>query len=99
MSFKSLVFLCLLLPLCTAASADCCDMYDEPAFLSDDYNPLTHKSICYQPMKSGPCLARIERWYYDAAKQKCVRFLFGGCGENQNNFRTLSECISRCHEA
>ncbi|ETN69569.1 Kunitz/Bovine pancreatic trypsin inhibitor domain protein [Necator americanus] len=38
----------------------------------------------------------LTRYGYDKEKGKCVRFLYGGCGMNHNNFRRLKECNQFC---
>ncbi|XP_068732690.1 papilin-like isoform X2 [Montipora capricornis] len=52
--------------------------------------------ICALPKKPGPCLAYMPRWFYNTAKAKCERFIYGGCQENANNFMTKDECNETC---
>jgi Kunitz/Bovine pancreatic trypsin inhibitor domain len=33
---------------------------------------------------------------YDAASKQCVMFVYGGCGGNENQLRTINECIEIC---
>jgi len=42
------------------------------------------------------CKAYMPGWYYDAKKKRCLRFVYGGCGGNANNFPSLKSCIQRC---
>ncbi|EDQ92070.1 uncharacterized protein MONBRDRAFT_3838, partial [Monosiga brevicollis MX1] len=51
---------------------------------------------CMQPMEVGPCKAEIERWYFDIRAQECVRFTYGGCDGNRNNFASKSDCEQAC---
>ncbi|XP_013404507.1 papilin isoform X2 [Lingula anatina] len=37
-----------------------------------------------------------QRYYYNAAAQKCMAFYYLGCGGTRNNFKTKSECESTC---
>ncbi|KAL6733245.1 hypothetical protein Aduo_003908 [Ancylostoma duodenale] len=53
-------------------------------------------SDCTLPIKSGPCLAYMPRYGYDAKREECVKFIYGGCGGNGNNFATQAECESIC---
>ncbi|XP_030384611.1 kunitz-type serine protease inhibitor HCRG2-like [Scaptodrosophila lebanonensis] len=46
------------------------------------------------PAVVGPCNARIERWTYN--NRRCVRFYYGGCDGNDNNFITEENCKSIC---
>ena len=51
---------------------------------------------CAAPIEPGPCRAAIPRWAHDAETGRCVRFIFGGCGGNENNFETLEACEGTC---
>ena len=51
---------------------------------------------CLVPAESGPCQAYIERWYFNAERGICERFVYGGCGGNENNFESLAACSAAC---
>lgn len=53
-------------------------------------------TACEQPTESGPCRAYLPRWTFDEAAGECVRFIYGGCGGNENNFPTLAACQGTC---
>ena len=53
--------------------------------------------VCQLPSDSGPCLASMPRYYFNAAKGVCEEFTYGGCGGNKNNFVTLEECNLECN--
>ena len=53
-------------------------------------------ATCSQAPDSGPCIAAFKRFYYDVRDGRCHSFVFGGCGGNQNNFRTLEDCQQSC---
>ena len=36
------------------------------------------------------------RWYFNPEIGQCSQFLYGGCDGNENNFVTLSSCMSAC---
>ena len=38
----------------------------------------------------------FKRYYFDSADGTCKQFYFGGCEGNDNNFRSLETCQSRC---
>jgi hypothetical protein len=38
----------------------------------------------------------MPRWYYDAEKDNCVRFIYEGKGGNGNRFMNHCDCIRRC---
>ncbi|KAK4019106.1 hypothetical protein OUZ56_001136 [Daphnia magna] len=51
---------------------------------------------CYQPMQKGLCRGFFERFYYDPSSRSCQSFIYSGCGDNGNNFRSYSECSQAC---
>ncbi|XP_054711275.1 papilin-like [Uloborus diversus] len=55
--------------------------------------------ICSLPKEQGLCQAYFPRYYYDSDLGKCVRFVYGGCGGNENNFQTEEECQRTCETA
>ncbi|XP_015282965.1 PREDICTED: papilin-like [Gekko japonicus] len=52
--------------------------------------------VCKLPMDSGPCLAHMERYYYDRASRTCKKFVYGGCRGNGNRFSSKTECMMVC---
>ncbi|XP_017857338.1 PREDICTED: male accessory gland serine protease inhibitor-like [Drosophila arizonae] len=44
------------------------------------------------------CEAYFPSWSYDAAAKECVRFIYGGCGGNDNRFDTKELCEEKCLE-
>lgn len=52
--------------------------------------------VCFLPPDSGPCEAAIPRVYYDPATGACERFVYGGCGGNENNFESVDVCTQKC---
>ncbi|XP_041426379.1 amyloid beta (A4) precursor-like protein 2 S homeolog isoform X3 [Xenopus laevis] len=54
------------------------------------------KSVCSQEAVTGPCRAMMPRWYFDLGQKKCVRFIYGGCGGNRNNFESADYCMAVC---
>lgn len=53
--------------------------------------------MCMLPKEKGPCMAKEERYFFDTSSGRCVKFIFGGCYGNENNFESLGECESTCH--
>uniref|UniRef100_A0A131YIT6 Pancreatic trypsin inhibitor n=1 Tax=Rhipicephalus appendiculatus TaxID=34631 RepID=A0A131YIT6_RHIAP len=51
---------------------------------------------CTLEAETGPCRAMIPRWYFNSQNGTCVRFFYGGCGGNENNFKTQVGCNRRC---
>ena len=55
---------------------------------------------CFLPGDAGSsCSDAAALWYYDSSVGVCTQFLYGGCGGNQNRFRTRDECRQRCGAA
>ncbi|KAL7739598.1 hypothetical protein ACLKA6_002172 [Drosophila palustris] len=42
------------------------------------------------------CMAYVPRWSYDADAKECVEFIYGGCGGNDNRFRSKEICETTC---
>uniref|UniRef100_A0A8C6VD35 Uncharacterized protein n=1 Tax=Naja naja TaxID=35670 RepID=A0A8C6VD35_NAJNA len=58
--------------------------------------PSLLPNICSLPPVSGSCLALLERWYYNSELRQCLKFDYGGCGGNLNNFVTQEGCERAC---
>ena len=52
--------------------------------------------VCLRPAESGPCNAYFERFAFDPETLSCRTFVYGGCGDNGNNFQTAAECEATC---
>ncbi|XP_037343659.2 tissue factor pathway inhibitor a isoform X2 [Pungitius pungitius] len=64
---------------------------EETCLVSDDKNP------CHLPEAPGPCRGLLTRYFFDASRQRCRHFFYGGCFGNANNFNSMSECQAKCH--
>ncbi|GFY60855.1 carboxypeptidase inhibitor SmCI [Trichonephila inaurata madagascariensis] len=51
---------------------------------------------CDLPAETGRCFGYFQRYYFDKEDKQCKKFVFGGCGGNANNFKTLEECQGTC---
>lgn len=54
------------------------------------------KAVCTMEAETGPCRASMPRWHFDLSKGKCVRFIYGGCAGNRNNFDSEEYCMAVC---
>ena len=63
---------------------------------------IVHKEIsnsvdkCQLEVDAGMCRGYFEKFYYHRDSKSCKKFIFGGCGGNQNNFINSAECESQC---
>lgn len=60
------------------------------------YSNIYIPSECYLPAKSGVCLAAFTTYYFDSKSNACEKFVYGGCGGNNNRFFTQKQCLERC---
>ena len=54
------------------------------------------QGICPLPPQTGHCRGYFPRYHFDEASGQCEKFIYGGCGGNENNFKTLKECQQTC---
>ena len=52
--------------------------------------------FCDEPADRGPCNKLELRYRFNEDSEYCDTFLYGGCGGNKNNFRTVGECVKAC---
>ncbi|XP_014769044.1 actinia tenebrosa protease inhibitors [Octopus bimaculoides] len=56
----------------------------------------TCMSVCKLPSEVGTCRGYFPRFYYNYKRRRCMRFIYGGCGGNRNNFHTIRDCNKTC---
>jgi len=54
------------------------------------------REACLQPIVGGECSAFFLRWGFNSATGQCEEFVYGGCGQNENNFETEAACVATC---
>ncbi|XP_011370594.1 kunitz-type protease inhibitor 2 isoform X1 [Pteropus medius] len=60
---------------------------------SDTFN---YEEYCTAKVVTGPCRSSFSRWHFDAEKNSCDNFIYGGCWGNRNNYISKEECMNRC---
>jgi len=45
---------------------------------------------------AGDCVDYQSLWYYDRPTDRCLKFVYGGCGGNDNRFHSQEDCERRC---
>eukprot|EP00069_Balaena_mysticetus_P020867 bmy_13261T0 len=66
---------------------------DSDDLSSDIFNYEEH---CTAKAITGPCRASFPRWYFNAEKNSCDNFIYGGCRGNKNSYLSKEECMQRC---
>ena len=51
---------------------------------------------CTLQPDSGLCRAYIPSYFYNVTSGDCERFIYGGCGGNENRFPTAADCAANC---
>lgn len=64
--------------------------------LDEDKTLQEVKAVCTLEAETGPCRASMPRWHFDMSQRKCVRFIYGGCAGNRNNFDSEEYCMAVC---
>jgi hypothetical protein len=54
---------------------------------------------CDLPAETGVCRGFFPRYFFDRTSGTCKKFVYGGCGGNENNFETIEDCLSTCAAA
>lgn len=59
-------------------------------------SPLCVLAFCRVSKVVGRCRASFPRWWYNVTDGSCQRFVYGGCGGNDNNYLTKEKCLEKC---
>ena len=52
------------------------------------FTSVQAKEDCESERDGGDCRAAFTRFYFDKTEKKCKIFIYGGCGGNNNNYKT-----------
>ena len=68
-----------------------------PLFNRDPPIPAAQQpDFCLEPPYTGPCKAKMIRYFYNAKSGFCETFVYGGCKAKLNNFRSAEDCMRTC---
>ncbi|KAG8524418.1 Kunitz-type protease inhibitor 2 [Galemys pyrenaicus] len=59
---------------------------------------FNYEESCTPKADTGPCRAAFRRWYFDAEKNACDTFIYGGCRGNKNNHLSEDDCMRHCFD-
>ena len=57
---------------------------------------FTGNNFCGLEPETGVCDAYFPSYFYNMTSRRCERFIYGGCGGNDNRFLTLEQCQATC---
>ncbi|XP_045691940.1 kunitz-type protease inhibitor 2-like [Phyllostomus hastatus] len=57
---------------------------------------FSYEEHCLARAVTGPCRSSFPRWYFDAQKNTCDNFIYGGCWGNKNNYLSKETCLRHC---
>ncbi|XP_007451531.1 PREDICTED: kunitz-type protease inhibitor 2-like [Lipotes vexillifer] len=65
---------------------------------SDDLSSdlFNYEEYCTAKAVPGACRASFPCWYFNAEKNSCDNFTYGGCRDNKNSYPSKEECVQRC---
>jgi hypothetical protein len=73
--------------------------YHSGTYVHSRHHQMDLEQLCSLPKVVGRCRAAFERWYFNSAVGRCEQFIYGGCGGNENNFRSEESCRVHCAPA
>lgn len=53
-------------------------------------------TLCYQLVEPGNCNESIPSYFFDPTQQRCMSFMYTGCGGNANRYNTEEQCERQC---
>mmetsp|Transcript_17617 Transcript_17617/g.52919 ORF Transcript_17617/g.52919 Transcript_17617/m.52919 type:complete len:286 (+) Transcript_17617:3415-4272(+) len=51
---------------------------------------------CLLPKEGGMCMGYGINWYWSTGAQRCLPFVYGLCGGNDNRFDSAADCLRAC---
>ncbi|KAL5970429.1 Kunitz-type serine protease inhibitor 2 [Taenia solium] len=54
------------------------------------------EDVCSLPIEGGQCRGYVKSYGYNSAEDRCVRFVYTGCGGNPNRFKYKINCLRAC---
>lgn len=72
------------------------DPYVEPIFHEVYQVKEPRQPFCLDEPDTGPCSAKVDRWYYNSTLESCHQFTYSYCAGNSNNFPNQEDCMRNC---
>ncbi|XP_017001607.2 papilin isoform X1 [Drosophila takahashii] len=70
--------------------------FDSESECKDTCQDYSGKHVCLLPKTAGPCGGAEKKWYFDADRNRCEEFQYGGCYGTNNRFDSLEQCQGTC---
>ncbi|OWK03354.1 hypothetical protein Celaphus_00008025 [Cervus elaphus hippelaphus] len=70
-----------------------------PGYDTSNQAKAQRPDFCLEPPYTGPCKAKLIRYFYNAKSGFCETFIYGGCRAKRNNFKSAEDCMRTCGRA
>ncbi|XP_065775877.1 serum basic protease inhibitor-like [Muntiacus reevesi] len=67
-----------------------------PGYGTSNQAKAQRPDFCLEPPYTGPCKAKMIRYFYNAKSRFCETFIYGGCRAKRNNFKSAGDCMRTC---
>ncbi|KAM6995244.1 collagen alpha-6(VI) chain [Tautogolabrus adspersus] len=73
-----------------------CGIHNPDILPKPELASFASKDACFLRQSQGGCQNYTTMWFFDTEQNECSRFWYGGCGGNENRFKTQEECEGLC---
>jgi hypothetical protein len=86
----------VVVPGCVVGGAEEDEEISQDEVAMQELESAVPPRACVQPIVIGPCRAAFRRYAFERSTGRCVRFTYGGCQGNENNFTSMGACQRTC---